>query len=58
MKTLFTIPMLVTIIAMGILSARLFQNAHYSVSALLTVSSFLIMTLMVIVLQTKKIDLQ
>jgi len=58
MKTLFTIPMLLTITALGIMSVRLFQNAHYSVSALLTMTSFVILTLTVVVLKTKKIELQ
>jgi hypothetical protein len=58
MKTLFTIPMLITIAITGIVSCRLFYRAHYDVSAMLTVASFVSMALLVTVLKSKKLILQ
>jgi hypothetical protein len=54
MKTLFTIPVLVTIAITGIVSCRLFYKAQYDVSALLTVASFISATLLVSLLKNKK----
>ena len=41
MKALLTIPMLVAVIATGLVSFHLFYQAHYGASELLTVASFL-----------------
>ncbi len=58
MKTLFTIPMLITIIITGIVSFHLFQKAHYDFSALLTLTSFVSTALLVTLLGSKKINFQ
>ncbi|MBS1666104.1 MAG: hypothetical protein JST58_01865 [Bacteroidetes bacterium] len=58
MKTLFTITSLVSAIITGLVSFRLFERAHYNVSALLTISSFLTAALLVSVLSSKKIKFQ
>jgi hypothetical protein len=58
MKTLFTIPILVTIVISGIMSLHLFLKENYTVSALLTLTSFISMTLLVLLLKSKKIILQ
>lgn len=58
MKTLFTIPILMTIVISGIMSLHLFLKANYTVSALLTLTSFISMTLLVLLLKSKKIILQ
>jgi hypothetical protein len=55
MKTLFTLSTLVTMAITGIVSCRLFQHAHYNVSALLIVVSFLSISLWVAVMSSKKI---
>jgi ABC-type spermidine/putrescine transport system permease subunit II len=54
MKTLFTIPMLVTIVVTGIISCRLFEKAHYDLSALLTVASYLSISMLVVLLKSKR----
>lgn len=41
MKTLYTISIMICMVLTGIASCRLFQNAHYDVSALLTLVSLL-----------------
>ena len=58
MKTLFTIPILSTIIIAGMVSEYLFQRADYAVSALLTLTCFVSLTLLVVLLKSKKIILQ
>ncbi|HMH32672.1 MAG TPA: hypothetical protein VK543_06555 [Puia sp.] len=58
MKTLFTIPILVTIIISGIVSLHLFLQQDYTISALLTLTSFISMTLLVMLLKSKKMILQ
>ena len=58
MKTLFTIPILVTIIVSGIVSLQLFLQQDYTISALLTLTSFISMTLLVMLLKSKKMILQ
>ncbi|HTQ26555.1 MAG TPA: hypothetical protein VMI35_00430 [Puia sp.] len=57
MKTLFTIPMLVTIVITGIVSCRLFYRAHYDLSALLYVASFVSAALLIAALKNKKLAL-
>ncbi|MFI5154361.1 MAG: hypothetical protein ACHQET_13565 [Chitinophagales bacterium] len=58
MKTLFTIPMLITIVVTGIISCKLFEKAHYDLSALLTVTSYLSISMLVVLLKSKKMILQ
>ena len=58
MKTLFTIPVLITIAITGIVSCRLFQQAHYDLSAALTMASFASITLWITMLKNKSIVLQ
>lgn len=58
MKTLFIIPMLIMIVISGMVSLHLFQKEHYDFSALLTLTSFVAMTLLVTLLGSKKITLQ
>jgi hypothetical protein len=58
MKALFTLSSLVSIAITGIVSFRLFERAHYDASALLTITSFLTMTLLVNIIGSKKIILQ
>ena len=57
MKTLFTLIMLVLITVASIVSCRLFMRAHYDVSALLTLTSFVSIILAVYVVSSKKIHL-
>jgi len=57
MKTLFTLIMLVLITVASIVSCRLFVRAHYDVSALLTLTSFVSIILAVYVVSSKKIRL-
>ena len=57
MKTLFTIPMLVAIIVSGIVSLYLFEERDYGISALLTLTSFVTLSLLVSLLKSKKIEL-
>jgi hypothetical protein len=58
MKTLFTLSSLVSLVVSGIASLRLFQHAHYDISALLTVTSFLSITLLVMMTGSRKAVLQ
>jgi hypothetical protein len=57
MKTLFSLSMLVLITVASIVSCKLFMKAHYDISALLTVTSFVSIILSVYVLSNKKIRL-
>ena len=57
MKTLFTLSMLVLITVAGIVSCRLFMRAHYDISALLTLTSFISIILSVFVVSSKRIRL-
>ena len=57
MKTLFTLTMLVMITVAGIVSCRLFMRAHYDVSALLTLTSFISTILAVYIVSNKRIRL-
>ena len=58
MKTLFTIPIFIAIVISGIVSFHLFEKAHYTVSALLTLTSYVSITLLVVLLKSKKMILQ
>jgi ABC-type sugar transport system permease subunit len=58
MKTLFIIPMLIMAVISGMVSLHLFQKEHYDFSALLTLTSFVSMTLLVTLLGSKKITVQ
>jgi len=57
MKTLFSLSMLVLITVASIVSCRLFMKAHYDISALLTLTSFVSIILVVYVISNKKISL-
>ncbi|HMG68592.1 MAG TPA: hypothetical protein VK588_12930 [Chitinophagaceae bacterium] len=57
MKTLFSLSMLVLVTVAGIVSCKLFMKAHYDISALLTVTSFVSIILSVYILSNKKIRL-
>ena len=57
MKTLFTLTMLVLITVASIVSCRLFMKAHYDISALLTLTSFVSIILAVYVVSNKRIRL-
>ena len=57
MKTLFTLSMLVLITVASIVSCKLFMKAHYDVSALLTLTSFISVILAVYVISNKKVTL-
>jgi hypothetical protein len=57
MKTLFTLSTLVSMVITGIASLRLFQNAHYDISALLTITSFVSIILWISVVSNKKVVL-
>jgi len=57
MKTLFTLSMLVLITVASIVSCKLFMKAHYDVSALLTLTSFISVILAVYVVSNKKVIL-
>jgi hypothetical protein len=57
MKTLFSLSMLVLITVASIVSCKLFMKAHYDISALLTVTSFVSIILSVYVLSNKKVRL-
>jgi hypothetical protein len=57
MKTLFTLSMLVLITVASIVSCKLFMKAHYDISALLTITSFISVILAVYVVSSKKIIL-
>ncbi len=58
MKTLLTLSSLISIGITGIVSLRLFEHARYDASALLTITSFLTINLLVMILGSKKINLQ
>jgi len=58
MKTLFTLSSLVSVAITGIASFRLFERAHYDASALLTITSFLTIALLVTIIRSKKNILQ
>jgi hypothetical protein len=57
MKTLFTLSMLVMITVASVVSCKLFMKAHYDVSALLTLTSFISVILAVYVVSNKKVIL-
>lgn len=57
MKTLFTLSMLVLITVASIVSCKLFMRAHYDVSALLTMTSFISVILAIYVISNKKVTL-
>ena len=57
MKTLFTLSMLVLITVASIVSCKLFMRAHYDISALLTLTSFISLILAVYVISNKKVML-
>ena len=57
MKTLFTLSMLVLITVASIVSCKLFMKAHYDISALLTLTSFVSVILAVYVISNKKVIL-
>ena len=57
MKTLFTLAMLILITVASIVSCRLFMRAHYDISALLTLTSFVSLILAVYVVSNKKVIL-
>jgi len=57
MKTLFTLSMLVLITVASNVSCKLFMKAHYDVSALLTLTSFISVILAVYVISNKKVTL-
>jgi hypothetical protein len=57
MKTLFTLSMLVLITVASIVSCKLFMKAHYDISALLTMTSFVSIILSVYVVSNKKVRL-
>jgi hypothetical protein len=54
MKTLFTFTSIISMIITGIASFRLFEKAHYDISALLTIASFLSITIWVAIMSDKK----
>jgi hypothetical protein len=57
MKTLFTLSMLVLVTVASIVSCKLFMKAHYDISALLTMTSFVSIILSVYVVSNKKVRL-
>jgi hypothetical protein len=57
MKTLFTLSMLVLITVASFVSCKLFMRAHYDMSALLTLTSFISVILAVYVISNKKVVL-
>ena len=57
MKTLFTLSMLVLITVASIVSCKLFMKAHYDISALLTMTSFVSIILSVYVVSNKRVRL-
>jgi hypothetical protein len=56
MKTLFSLSMLVFTTIASILSCQLFQKDHYDISALLTLTSVVLIILSVYMLSSKKIS--
>jgi hypothetical protein len=54
MKAVFTISTLISLAMTGIASLYFFQRAHYDISALLTITSFISVTLWVSILTNKK----
>ena len=57
MKTLFTLSMLVLITVASIVLCKLFMKAHYDISALLTMTSFVSIILSVYVVSNKRVRL-
>jgi hypothetical protein len=57
MKTLFSLCIMVLVTIAGIVSSKLFARAHYDVSALLTITSFVSIILLVYVISSRKITL-
>ena len=57
MKTLFSLSMSILIAVASFVSYRLFFKAHYDISALLTLTSFMAVILTVYVLSSKKISI-
>jgi len=57
MKTLISLFMLALITVASIVSCKLFMKYHYDISALLTIISFISVSLCVYVLSNKKIRL-
>jgi hypothetical protein len=58
MKALYSIPMLIAIVITGIVSCRLFYHSDYTVSALLTVISYVSVALWVALMKDKKMNIQ
>jgi len=58
MKTLFTIPVLILIVVSGLVSLNFFESAEYGISALLTLTSYFSIILLVTLLKSKKMILQ
>ena len=56
MKTLLSLSSLISATITGIVSFKLFEEAHYDFSALLTIASFLAAILLVSILASKKIN--
>jgi len=54
MKTLFSFSSLVSMVITGIASFRLFEKARYDISALLTITSFLSITIWITIISNKK----
>lgn len=54
MKAVFTISTLISLAMTGVASLYFFERAHYDISALLTISSFISITLWVLILSNKK----
>ena len=54
MKTLFTLSTLVSVAITGLASLRLFENKHYDISAILTIASFLSVSLCVVMMNNRK----
>ena len=54
MKTVFTISTLISMAISGVASLYFFQRAHYDISALLTVTSFISVTIWVAIISNKK----
>ena len=57
MKTLISLFMLALITVASIVSCKLFMKYHYDISALLTITSFISVSLCVYLLSNKKIRL-
>jgi hypothetical protein len=57
MKTLFSLSMFMLTAVASFVSYKLFFKAHYDISALLTLTSFIAVILTVYVLSSKKISI-